>query len=303
MKNYPVFPDFKPIELSDRDFIREKFWHYQPETAELTFTGFFIWRTYYQFHWSILDDCFVAYCRDRQGRFFATEPVGSGERTKVVYTLLKFLQEEKGQKQPAIERADRRLVAELEKTGSFQIEPVRDYFDYVYRTEDLIKLPGRKYHRKRNHIRQFLKQYTYEYRPLGKEEILGCLDLARRWCQAKRCEEDLGLLEEKEAVLECLKHFLELEIQGGVILVHNRIEAFAVGELLNKDTAVIHVEKASPEIPSLYALINQQFAEKAWSGTTWINREEDSGQENLRKAKESYYPDHLVEKFTVRLLS
>ncbi|HOJ38896.1 MAG TPA: phosphatidylglycerol lysyltransferase domain-containing protein [bacterium] len=300
METYPQFPHFKPVELADRDFIRGKFWSYQPEISELTFTSFFIWRTYYQFQWCLLDDCFVAYCQ-RHGRFFATEPVGSGDRPEVVRKILKFLQAEKGEASPTIERVDRTLAAELEKAGGFHLEPVRDYFDYLYRTEDLIKLPGRRYHRKRNHIRQFLKQYRYEYRPVDKESLPGCLDLAARWCRARRCEEDLGLLEEREAVLESLKHFEALQIQGGLILVNQRVEAFALGELLNRETAVIHIEKASPELPSLYAVINQQFAEKAWSKTTWINREEDLGEENLRKAKESYYPERLVEKFRVRL--
>jgi hypothetical protein len=64
---------------------------------------------------------------------------------------------------------------------------------------------------------------------------------------------------------------------------------------------VIHIEKANPEIPELYAMINQQFCEKTWSNVPMINREQDLGEPGLRQAKLSYLPDHLVEKFRIRL--
>lgn len=299
MKNYPEFPDFKPLEITDRDFIREILWSYQPEVSELTFTNFFIWRNYYHFYWTVLHGCFITYYRDRDGSLSATQPVGNGDRVKAVSEILKFLRKEKEQKQPEIRRADKRIVSELIKSGEYQIEPNRDYFDYVYRTEDLIKLPGRKYHNKRNHISQFIKKYEFQYRPLQQEFIPECLNLSNVWCTMRKCEEDPGLMGEQQAIFEALNNFDQLSLNGGVILVNGRVEAFSIGELLNKDTAVIHIEKANPEIPHLYALINQQFAENTWLNTKWINREEDLGEENLRRAKESYYPDHLVEKFTI----
>jgi hypothetical protein len=86
-----------------------------------------------------------------------------------------------------------------------------------------------------------------------------------------------------------------------VILINDRVEAFALGELLDEGTAVIHIEKANPEIRGLYAMINQQFCEYAWSEVSFINREQDLGEPGLRAAKMSYNPHHLVEKFRVRL--
>jgi hypothetical protein len=109
----------------------------------------------------------------------------------------------------------------------------------------------------------------------------------------------MNLLGEWEAIAEALAHYGELNVHGGVILVDNKVEAFTIGELLNKETAVIHIEKANPEFKGIYAMINQTFVEHRWHTVPFINREQDLGVEGLRKAKLSYHPARLVEKFRI----
>ncbi len=91
----------------------------------------------------------------------------------------------------------------------------------------------------------------------------------------------------------------QLGFQGGAILIEDKVEAFSLGEQLNGNTAVIHFEKANPSITGLYAAISQYFCAEEWSNFKYVNREQDLGLEGLRKAKESYYPDHLVDKFNL----
>lgn len=299
MTSNPRFPEFKPIELEDRDFIKDVFHRYQPESSECTFTNLFIWRCHYAFQWSRYEDWLLLVCEVEGQGGFALQPIGPPSRLAATRMLFQWLRDEKGQETPRIERADRRFVAEIEEEDGFVVEPTEDHFDYVYRSEDLIQLAGRKYHAKRNHINKFLRSYSFDYRVLDADWIKPCLELADRWCRLHRCQEDLNLLGEWEAVHEALNHFSELQLQGGVILVRDRVEAFAVGEALNDETAVVHLEKANPEIPGLYALINQQFCEHAFEGLRYVNREQDLGQEGLRKAKQSYYPEHMVEKYRV----
>jgi len=104
------------------------------------------------------------------------------------------------------------------------------------------------------------------------------------------------------AIGAVLTNFQALQLQGAVILINDQVQAFSCGELLNKDTVVIHLEKADPELRSLYAVINQEFTRQAWAGVPFINREQDLGEPGLRKAKLSYHPHHLVEKFRIRLV-
>ncbi len=298
----PQFPFFKPLDLEDRRFIHGLLWNYQSEMSEITFTNLFIWRAHYGFQWSVYKDWFFLICTETEGGLYAFPPIGPPSRKEAAVTLLEWLCDENKIENPRIDRADKRLCSELSDTRNHANEPLRDHFDYVYRREELVRLVGSRYRSKRNHINQFLRFYTYVYEPLEDKHIDDCLVLQEKWCKMNRCKEDLDLLGEHEAIREVLTHHNTLQVCGAVILVDGRVGAFTLGEKLNDDTAVIHIEKADPEIPGLYPLINQQFCENRWQDVTYINREQDLGLPGLREAKLSYYPDHLVEKFRIKSL-
>ncbi len=296
----PQFPEFKPIAIEDRDLINRKLEEYQPETSELTFANMFIWRLHYGFLWSTYEDWLLAIGENGKG-VQALPPIGPPSRVEVTRMLLQWMKEERGVAEPGIDRADARLVAELEESGDFLAEPVREHFDYVYRTEELIRLSGGAYRAKRNHLNYLLRSFRTIYEPVTKSSIGSCLGLAATWCKFHQSEEDPNVLGEWDAIREALHHFGKLQIEGGTMLVNGRPEAFSLGERLNRQTAVVHIEKANTEIRGLYNAINQQFCERQWADTPFINREQDLGEPGLRKAKLSYNPDHLVEKFRIRL--
>jgi hypothetical protein len=177
----------------------------------------------------------------------------------------------------------------------------RDQSDYIYLTEDLIKLEGRKYHRKRNHIKQFEERYSYQYVSLTPERLSECLRLENEWCDLRHCDVVPGLANELRAIKEALTFFGQLSAKGGGIVIDKKVEAFTLGEPLNRETVVIHVEKANPAFEGLYPLIHQAFLEKEWAGYLYVNREQDLGEEGLRKSKESYFPHHMINKYTITL--
>ncbi len=297
----PEFPEFKPITLDDRDVIHRMLWQYQPDTSELTFTNLFIWRAHYGFLWSVYRDWLLIVGGNSENGVQALPPIGPSSRVEVTAMLLQWLKENRGIPRPHIDRADRKLVSELQASPNFLCEPMRDHFDYVYRTADLIELAGKGYRQQRNHTNYLLRTYKMTYEPMNESHVDSCLNLARNWCEARQCEEDLSLGSEGEATREALLNFRAIGLDGGVILVNGRVEAFTLGELLNRDTAVVHIEKANVEIRGLYAVINQQFCEERWRDVPAVNREQDLGEPGLRKAKLSYNPDRLVEKFRVSL--
>ncbi|MBI4496147.1 MAG: DUF2156 domain-containing protein [Deltaproteobacteria bacterium] len=300
MVHAPQFPQWKEIEIADREFLHPILWHYQPRTSEWNFTNLFIWRKNYGFRWSLYREWLLVLCPSGPHGIFALQPLGPPYRAEAARRLLRWLKEQ-GVEEPRIERADRRMVEEVAGETDLTAEPTRDHFDYVYRIQDLVQLSGRKYHAKKNHVNRFRQSYRFTYADLEESHIPECLKLSASWCELRRCAEDQNLLREWEAVQGGLTHFRELKLRGGAILIEGRVEAFTFGERLNEDTAVVHVEKANPEIPGLYAMINQQFCERAWPPEIiYLNREQDLGQEGLRRAKLSYHPDHLIEKFRLR---
>lgn len=297
----PQFPSFKSLDLEDRDAIHPILWAYQPDSSELTFTNLFIWRDYYGFSWSMAGDCLILIASPLGQDSFAFPPVSRSARADTVFKVLNWLKESKGVQTPRIERADGRLVSELSGDKRFTVEPIRDHFDYVYKTDDMIQLAGGGYRSKRNHINYFLRSYSYTYEELTSKHVAPCLDMTGSWCEVRRCAEDLNLLGEWDAIREALTNFRSLELKGGVILVDNRVEAFTLGEWLNNETAVVHIEKANVEIRGLYAMINQQFCEKQWRDVPYVNREQDLGEQGLREAKLSYNPIRLTEKYRITL--
>ena len=207
----------------------------------------------------------------------------------------------------ALEDERRRSAAKYVKLrdafpGRFTFTADRDYFDYVYLRSDLATLRGKKYQPKRNHINRFKAAYpNYEYKELTAELVPECLRLESMWCKANDCAENEALIAERRSMTDALKHINELDLRGGVLHVNGEIVAFTFGAPINNETFDTCVEKANTDIEGAYAMINNEFANRIPEQYIYINREEDLGLEGLRKAKLSYYPETLLEKYIVEL--
>lgn len=297
--NIPNFPCFRELALEDKPIFDQLFTIYPPVISEFTFTNLFIWRHYYKIKISFFDE-FLCILSDREKEPFFFPPIGDGDLEKCVKNLLEFLKEKTST--ASIQRADEGIVPKLNWNAlGMDVILDRDQFDYVYLVDDLIKLSGRKYHRKRNHIIRFKEKFTFRYSPMTPDLIEECLSLQTDWCNLKHCEMDAGLMNESLAIREALLNYEKLYIKGGVILIDGKVEAFSLGEPLNRNTVVIHIEKANPLFDGLYSVINQVFLEQEWNQFKFVNREQDLGIEGLRKAKESYFPDHMIKKYKIIL--
>lgn len=298
-KEIPEFPQFKDFSLEEKPLLEATFLKFPPVISEFTFTNLFIWRHAYQLKISRLKN-FICLLSNKEDPSFFFPPVGEGDRVESFRVLLQYLKE-RGVS-PKIARVPESMVTQIDwKENGMRVDLDRDQSDYIYLAEDLIKLEGRKYHRKRNHIKQFKEKYSYRYLSLTPEWISECLRLETEWCDLRHCEVVPGLANESVAIKEALIHFDQLNMKGGAILIDGKLEAFTLGEPLNPETVVIHIEKANPAFEGLYPLINQAFLENEWSAYLYVNREQDLGEEGLRKAKESYFPHHMIHKYTITL--
>lgn len=99
------------------------------------------------------------------------------------------------------------------------------------------------------------------------------------------------------AVRRGLKHFEVLGFFGLALYADGRLCAFTYGEPLGKEGFCIHAEKADADLRGAYPMINREFAKRLPPHVRWINREDDAGDEGLKKAKMSYRPMLLLKKY------
>jgi len=190
--------------------------------------------------------------------------------------------------------------------GAFRIYCDRDSYDYIYAIDDLADLQGRKFQKKRNHLNRFRQEHPdAEILPLDESNRQEAYLLAQKWYEDRAAMDPNGDYHlEKLALQRAFDYYRQLGMEGVVLMEHGQVLAFAMGSRLNRSTFDIHFEKALGAADGTYGAINQGFARylrEKYPEVRWLNREDDMGIEGLRKAKLSYYPDHMVEKCWARL--
>lgn len=292
--------EFKRPELEDREIITAYFEDAPSRSCERTFVNVYLWSRHYKVRYAVIEDALVFKSEDRGLAF--TYPAGKPENVR---KALEFLMEYcRGRKCPFVMynvTAEMFRQFQMWYPEGFTIEYNRDIADYVYETDKLSTLAGKKLHGKRNHINKFKSLYPeWSYEELNDENVEDCFQMALKWRNNNGCEDDPEKNAEMCVTLNSLRLYKELGLRGGVLKVNGEIVAFTVGEPLCEDTFVVHIEKAFAEVEGAYPMINQQFVQHECQQYTFVNREEDTGAEGLRKAKLSYRPAFLEEKGVVK---
>ena len=289
---------FKRAQLEDKEIITRYFTNHTSRSCERTFANVFLWSRKYPVTWAIVEQTLVFKSEDEEHLAFAF-PAGEPENVK---KALEVLMQYSAQRNVPFQmyNVTPEYYAQLEEwyPGRFQIEYVRDDADYVYESEKLATLSGKKLHGKRNHINKFKATYEgrWSYEKMTRENVEDCFQMALKWREENGCEEDSEKRSEMCVTLNSLRLLEELELTGGVLRIDDEVVAFTIGEPICKDTFVVHIEKAFADVQGAYPMINQQFVEHECMNYRYINREEDTGSEGLRKAKLSYRPAFMVEK-------
>lgn len=185
----------------------------------------------------------------------------------------------------------------------YTLDETRDSFDYIYKSSDLRDLLGRKYTKKRNKVNQFIKNYDFKIEEFSEINMLKIKDFQREWFNKRKCTSDevkiLELEKESKGLEILLDNYSYLGIDAYAIMVAGKIVAYTMGEKNSQDTITILVEKASDEYKGGYQAINSIYLKNTKLESEFINREDDAGEEGLRRAKESYYPVKMLKKYKI----
>ncbi len=289
--------DFREPELSDRKWADELLAGSGFRGCIYTFGNNYVWRKVYNIQICRYKDFYMLRNTDHtdgQPRFFF--PAGRGDLHEAIAVLREYCS---GLGVPLMMTANKQstewLIANYPEVRA---EGDRDGFDYVYNSADLAELKGKKYHSKRNHLNRFYEN-DWSFEPITAANIPDCVSVLDQWLAANSTEPDADKQTEAAVVRESLDHFAALGYYGGLLRVSGEPQAFTFGEKSSEDTFVVHAEKALLNYQGAYTAVNCEFAKTIAGQYRYINREEDAGSPGLRKAKLSYHPAFMEEKYFV----
>ncbi len=199
------------------------------------------------------------------------------------------------------ERQVQQLTAEY--PTQFVITESRDNADYVYEVEKLANLKGKKLQNKRNHCNRFEKEHMdWRFEPMERRHFDDCRALLNEW-EANHENGDEMQEAERLVIEQSFANFETLGLEGAVLYADGKLVAFTLGEMIGQHGFDTRLEKAEASVNGAYQMINREFARMLMErhpDLKYVNREEDMGHENLRKAKLSYHPDILLMKYSAR---
>lgn len=287
---------FTPISLDGSGKYHELLAQCPSRASDYSFANVWGWATHYGLEWKFTEH--LCWIRQTSPVPCYWAPVGDWSKVERWQDL-----PEMASGAHIIRVPDNLAQLWQEKLGErVLVEEARGQWDYLYLGEELCSLSGNRFHKKKNLLKQFQKNYDYEYNTLSSGCVAEVLAMQEEWCRWRDCEASEALIAEDKAITRVLTHWNDMPgLSGGIIRVDGNPMAYTIGEALSQDTLVIHFEKAANAYKGAYQAINWLYANDVGKEYTYINREQDLGDEGLRQAKMSYNPADFVRKSTVRL--
>lgn len=286
----------KPLTIEDRELIERYYDINRFPNSECNFTNMLMWQKGYNIHYAIVEGFLCLFASNPSTGFFCHFPIGLGDVKPALDKLIFYFKE---QGKPFNMRPLTKCMKDKIEQGypeRFIYTEHREYFDYIYSVNELIELKGKKLHPKRNHLNNFITDYDFTYGMINESNVQACRDAVVNWITERPGAD----MDEVVAVNTVFNNYFKLNVKGAYLQVEDKIVAVTVGED-HHGYVLVHIEKADTNYRGVYAAVNQMFLQNEWQGYELVNREEDMGIEGLRKAKLSYQPRHLVEKYSAGL--
>lgn len=296
--------EFRDITLEDKQRVESCTKSVNYHLCEHCFTDLFIWRGHYETKICFYKEFLLVKMKttdDKKTMYLA--PVGNGDLADAIRML------EQDAKDNNIEFAmcsiaeDMKPQIEALFPDRYEYNTDESGWDYIYLSEKLQTLSGKKLQSKRNLVNRFLANYEgrWSYEDISPANTHDAFNFHIKWCEQNGCMRDNSFWGETCAIGAGLNHFEALNLKGGILRLDGEVIAFTFGSQATDDMFVVQIEKADSNIAGAYQMINQQFVKKNCTHVKYVNREEDLGLEGLRKAKKSYYPEMMGVKYCARI--
>ena len=296
--------EFRKFTIDDIDVVQSYLDIDGAFMAERNFVGLFLWCDHYKVKMCIEDDCLYM-CSDRSDEYFMVfPPFTRGDFRKAFVKLIEYARTKNEYiLVNSVSEVQKEKLIGLFGEDAFEFEENRGAMDYIYSSEDLMWLRGKKFSAKRNHVNKFLGAYgdNWSFEEMDpKVHRDDIINFQSTWGPS-RGENDTADSPETFSIKKALDNFNRLGLKGGIIRVDGKMIGFTIGKRVSDYVFGVMYEKADISYEGAYAMINQQFAQRNFEGIPYVNREEDLGIEGLRKAKLSYNPVQLTKKYLVKV--
>ncbi len=299
--------DFRDPEIQDRAWVERAFRSSGNQGCEYSFATMFLWSATYRQQVARLGDCVLERLHGPQGPGYLF-PAGTGPLEETLAALEADAAQRGEPCRFFCVTPEQKELLEAARPGRYYLEADRDGWDYLYQVDRLASLAGKKLQAKRNHINRFTERYPdWHVEEITFDNLWECAQLDLEWNRRYRSLDETSAemeaqarLDERHAISKAFAHYQDLGLFGLLLRAEGEVLAFTMGSLINPETVDVHFEKAYGEIQGAYPLINREFArwiQERLPSVVWLNREDDMGLEGLRRSKESYYPDKMVEKY------
>ena len=290
--------NFEPISLKKQSDYLEYFEKCPQKASDYSFANLWGWAKEYGLDWAWTDKLVWIRQSIPETQYWA--PVGSWDTVNWRSGLDEFI----GKKASFIRLPEKLLLNWKENIGErIVIEEERGSWDYVYSIPELIELKGKSFHKKKNMLNQFKKNYDFQFISFDAEAIHMALAMQEDWCTWRDCEASEVLAAENSAISRVLNNWEKIGgLIGGALMVDETMAAYTIAESLSEDMLLIHFEKGNTDFKGVYQAINQLFLQHSGKNHEMVNREQDLDDEGLRKAKLSYHPVEFIKKYRINLL-
>ena len=276
-----VIISFKCLTIEDKDLIEKYVDKEELESYEYLFSSLYMWRKLNNVKYAIVNDVLVIEKNEEgKGTFYAQPLKYNKEKLTELVDMLIERNDDFTDRDYLFGDVDERFIEDLKKYTDYKIEIKEDINDseYVYNTNDLIELKGKKYHGKKNHVNSFEKSYEYEIKAIDNEKVIkDCIILLHKWHEEVAVTVDKEMLMEIDAIKDLFSELHFFDLKSIAIYVDGELAGFAVGETVNDKMAVIHVERGETDYKGIYAFLNRQFLIESFSDIEYVNRQEDTG--------------------------
>lgn len=299
---------FKEITLADLPLINDIVRQSHSFTCDYTIGGIFMWVDYFHYRFCIYrDTLFISGVEEnRLDKLAFSCPVGKLPLPQAIALLKDYCDERNLPLEFSAVPADY-LACFTTFAPKSHVEELTDWSDYVYEAEAFATLSGKKMAKKRNHVNRFMTDNPEAVtEPLTEGNVSELIESLMEWESAALCDDAPATkLNELEQVVEILRHSSDYPFEGMLLRTSptGPIAAFTMAEVIG-DMAFIHIEKMNHDVPGAGETVAHLFVKhllQRLPGLKYLNREEDCGDEGLRRAKESWHPAMLLRKYNVTI--